>query len=156
MEPDTKARMVPMRASRHYSSKKRDAVFEALASTKAHPTAEMLFRTLEKDHPGISLSTVYRCLNEFCEDGSAVVVGTVDGSERYDACTVPHPHRVCSRCRSVTDLPVTDALERAVGAVTDELEALTGCELSSWSLTFTGMCPACAAEEHNITSTEVC
>ena len=36
------------------------AVYEALANTKQHPSAEMLFGTLQPKYPSMSFATVYK------------------------------------------------------------------------------------------------
>jgi len=48
------------RATRH--SKKRDAILNAIRSTKCHPSAEWVYQTLKPDHPDLSLGTVYHNL----------------------------------------------------------------------------------------------
>jgi Fur family peroxide stress response transcriptional regulator len=65
-------------------SKKRDAIYELLASTTCHPSAEWIYRNLKAEYPDLSLGTVYRNLSRFKEDGSIISVGVVDGQERYD------------------------------------------------------------------------
>lgn len=85
-------------------SKKRDAIYEKLASTDTHPSAEWLHRSLKSEFPDLSLGTVYRNLSKFKNDGTVISVGVVDGQERYDGNTKPHPHFICSKCGKVIDL----------------------------------------------------
>lgn len=121
------------------NSKKRQAIYDALAATKEHPSAEMLYETLKPDVPDLSLGTVYRNLSVFVEDGDAVSVGNVDGQARYDICTVPHPHYVCRKCGRVMDI----ALDTDFTALYAKVAELTGAVPEYHALTFYGLCADC-------------
>ncbi|MDR2211208.1 MAG: transcriptional repressor [Spirochaetaceae bacterium] len=86
-------------------SVKRDAIFRALTGTNVHPGAQWVYDRLKPDMPDLSLSTVYRNLRLFQEEGRALCVGVVQGEERFDGIIEPHPHFVCSKCGAVMDLP---------------------------------------------------
>lgn len=85
-------------------SKKRDAIFAVLSSTKSHPSAEWIYQQLKEDIPDLSLGTVYRNLALFKEENQAISVATVNGQERYDGCTRPHAHFICRSCGQVLDV----------------------------------------------------
>lgn len=86
-------------------SRKRDAILEQLQATDCHPTADWVHREMRKQYPDISLGTVYRNLNQLCEEGLVWRIGMTKGQERFDACVTPHAHFVCNRCGAVIDLP---------------------------------------------------
>lgn len=139
-----------MQSVRRYSSKKRDAIYQMLLRSKDHPSADMLFSRLKPIYPALSNSTVYRCLAGFCEEGSAVVVGTVDNCDRFDACTSPHPHFICTECGTVSDLSLPD--EPSVlspDVLAEKIARQSGYQVSYWFLSFHGICPACRADAHN-------
>ena len=46
-------------------SKKREAILNAIQSTKCHPSADWVYQTLKPEHPDLSLGTVYRNLEFF-------------------------------------------------------------------------------------------
>ncbi|MDL2236326.1 transcriptional repressor [Christensenellaceae bacterium OttesenSCG-928-K19] len=114
-------------------SKKRDAIYEVLCSTKSHPNAEWVYTKLKQEIPGLSLGTVYRNLACFQKEGKAVCVGTVNGQDRFDADTSPHAHFVCQGCGSVTDL---------AGVKKPELPALDA-KIDGYQLNFYGTCCDC-------------
>ena len=67
-------------ATKHF--RKRDAILECLRGTTAHPSAETVHEMLQKDHPDISLATVYRNLALFKKQGLIQSIGTVGGIEQ--------------------------------------------------------------------------
>ncbi len=85
-------------------SRKREAIMDALRSTKTHPTAEWVYSSLKPSYPDLSLGTVYRNLSLFLGEGKVISVGNVNGQERYDANVSPHPHFICDSCGEVIDM----------------------------------------------------
>lgn len=118
--------------------KKRDAILECLMSTNAHPSADMVYEMLQAEHPDISLATVYRNLALFKKQGRIISVGTVNGTERFDANTEPHVHFVCTDCDAVLDLH-----QMKIPLLNEEAERHSGCRVASCQVTFTGQCPEC-------------
>ena len=123
------------------NSKKRQALLEALCSSHEHPTAEMLYNQLKPDYPELSLGTVYRNLGVLVQEGLVKSVGHVNGQERYDAITYPHPHFVCRNCHGVIDLTLPDT----VSGMYEEIGRQSGCEAEDYSLTINGLCAKCRA-----------
>ncbi|MDR1933010.1 MAG: transcriptional repressor, partial [Spirochaetales bacterium] len=82
-------------------SKKRDAILEVIMASRSHPGAQWIYNQLKPRIPGLSLGTVYRNISLFMSEGSVVSVGVVNGEERFDGRTEPHPHLVCVRCGKV-------------------------------------------------------
>ena len=120
-------------------SKKREAILEAIRSTKCHPSADWVYQTLKPTHPDLSLGTVYRNLEFFRQHGNIISVGVVKGQERFDATTDPHTHFVCSCCGSVIDLdeiPPDAGLDRAVCEK-------YGLSVERQELLFRGQCQNC-------------
>lgn len=127
-----------MEAKRKHS-KKREAILSALTGTKEHPTAEMLYNKLKPHYPELSLGTVYRNLSVLADEGLLIRVAHVDGQERYDAYTEPHPHFVCKKCHRVIDLELPEVIAPFISG-TKEID---GCRIESYELTVSGICPAC-------------
>lgn len=122
--------------------RKRNAILACLQGTTSHPSAEMVYEMLQKEHPDISLATVYRNLARFKSQGLVCSVATVRGVERFDAMTHPHVHFICSSCDAVIDLPQMEIPE----SLSAEAEASSGCRVQNCRLTFTGLCGKCASK----------
>lgn len=87
------------------------AIFKVLEGNTSHPTAEDLYRTLAKEHPTITLATVYQTLNILRDDGELTELNIGGDRRHYDPDTSLHHHAVCSVCggvSDVTDLPEID------------------------------------------------
>lgn len=119
--------------------RKRSAILEYLRGTNTHPSAETVFTELKQQIPDLSMGTVYRNLNLFCQQGMAVKVATVNGVERFDANTEPHVHFICSQCDSVLDL-----MDMEVPRVLKNTASqCSGGRADVCQLSFTGVCGLC-------------
>ena len=124
--------------------RKRNAILACLQGTTSHPSAEMVYEMLQKEHPDISLATVYRNLARFKSQGLVNSVATVHGVERFDATTNPHVHFICTGCDEIVDLPQMEIPE----SLSAEAEEVSGCRIQNCRLTFTGLCGKCAKEQN--------
>lgn len=120
-------------------SQQRERIYEAVCASKEHPTAQMVYDTLRPEMPRLSLGTVYRNLHQMAQEGR---LRELDGVvARFDAILKPHTHVRCARCGRVVDIsiPYDAALDRAAAG--------DGWSIIGHSLTFTGICPACAGDQ---------
>ena len=124
-------------------SKKRDAIYECVRSTKTHPSAEWVYSRLKPEIPDLSLGTVYRNLNLFQQEGRLISVGVVNGLERFDACTTPHAHFICTHCGAVIDLPHLTLDSEMDHAVSQQY----GLMVYRHELTLHGLCPDCIKQK---------
>lgn len=121
-------------------SKKRDAMLHLMQSTTCHPTADWIYQGMKEQYPDISLGTVYRNLNQLCEERLVRRVGVVDGHERFDADISPHAHFFCSKCGVVVDLPDNAPTQSYVKTLSKEYEFVA----ESHEFKLHGLCKDCA------------
>ncbi len=81
----------------------RIAVYKALIETTKHPSAEMVFETLRKTFPSISLDTVNRTLLTLNKIGAAFIVEGSGEPKRFDANLQVHQHFKCVTCKRIID-----------------------------------------------------
>jgi Fur family peroxide stress response transcriptional regulator len=93
-----------LRANGHKVTPQRVRIYEVLAQTKAHPTAETIYKTVHPRYPEISLATVYKSLDIFAKLCIIKSLNTGEDSFRYDADTSDHQHIQCTCCGRVDDL----------------------------------------------------
>lgn len=121
------------------TSKKRQAILDALMATTEHPNAEWLYQKLKPEYPDLSLGTVYRNLSLFADAGEILRLGSFGGQERFDGRTDPHAHLLCTECGRVMDVE-TPELESKLCTLA---ESACGAQVHTCTLTFTGVCPDC-------------
>ena len=75
-------------------TRQREVLYEALAATKTHPTADELFQSVKAKDESLSLATVYNTLEAFSEVGLVrrIPCTTGAGACRFDADTTDHVH----------------------------------------------------------------
>jgi Fur family transcriptional regulator, peroxide stress response regulator len=88
----------------------RQKIYEALMSCPGHYSPEEIHERVKQDLPSISLATVYNNLKTFVQVGMLHEVSPHHGPWRIEANRNPYHHLVCTRCRSITDLPSTRLL----------------------------------------------
>jgi len=117
------------------------AVYECLARTKEHPTAEMLYARLLPDYPSMSFSTVYKTMDILHQLHLVKIINTGEESFRYDADTTMHQHIQCTFCGRVDDLRMD------LSGIRKEAEAASEYEVKAQELYFYGLCPKCRRME---------
>lgn len=125
-------------------SGRREAISDAICSSRGHPSAEMVYNSLRAKFPDISLGTVYRNISMLRAEGVIKSVGIVAGEERFDGDMSSHPHFVCERCGAVMDIEEPPS---ASGATAAEIAAKYGVAVTRSVLTYYGECAVCAARE---------
>lgn len=115
------------------------SIFKMLRNTKAHPSAETIYLSLQDEYPTMSLATVYKTLDTLVKHNLIQQLNVGEDSYRYDADTVSHPHIKCTCCNKVVDLPHI----LSVNALRKEVASLTQFDLSYEQLYFYGTCPEC-------------
>jgi len=134
-------------------TRQREVIYEALAATKAHPTAEELFSSVRSVEPGLSLATVYNTLDALTACGLVRRLPCPSGACRFDAATHDHVHLSTSDGR-IVDAPedLSDRLLSGIPAeVIAELEQRMGVRVRGLALqVVTGTAPPCSTPERRI------
>ena len=119
-------------------TQQREAIMSFLKTRKDHPTADVIYQNIRKEHPNISLGTVYRNLSILAERGDILKLTYDDKFDHFDACTEPHSHFYCKNCHGVSDIEVdlpSTLLKKAKKSFEGTIDGL--------SLFFFGICEEC-------------
>ena len=81
----------------------RTAIYKVLATSKDHPSAEMVYRKVKESIPNISLDTVNRTLHTLSEIGASFVVEGLGDAKRFDGNLENHQHFKCVKCKRIID-----------------------------------------------------
>ena len=118
------------------------AIFEALASSREHPSAEQLHQAVQRRIPTLSLATVYKNLEALKAIGAVVDVNPLHEQARYESALPgsgaghPHHHLVCTSCKKVRDLHDSE-LDRL------RVRDAQGFDVRAVRVQAEGLCPDC-------------
>lgn len=121
----------------------RARVWQVLAESGAHLSAEEIWERARGALAVMELSTVYRALEALREAGLVVESRLPEGPALFEAHAGSHPHLVCERCGEISHLEPEVSREllavlaaRSGGFEVRELHVVAG-----------GLCPECAGQE---------
>lgn len=119
-------------------TRQREAILKVVRSTTLHPSADWVYKQVNKEMPNISMGTVYRNLQLLTQKGEIRRLDTAGSQSRFDGNTHEHYHFRCEKCGRVFDLdePVDPSVEERVAQKTGFLVKCHYLELS-------GLCPEC-------------
>jgi len=129
-----------LRASGGRITTARRALVTAIVEADGHVTAEDLAETVQRSHPDVHRSTIYRTLDALEELGLVDHVHLGHGRAVYHLLDDPHQHLVCERCGHVIEVP--DELFRPLA---DDLQKGYGFRLRPNHFAVLGRCAECAA-----------
>ncbi|MFD1927853.1 peroxide-responsive transcriptional repressor PerR [Sporosarcina siberiensis] len=120
----------------------RHAILEYLISTKTHPTADEIYKSLASNFPNMSVATIYNNLRVFRSAELVKELTYGDSSSRFDFVTHDHYHIICNDCGIIVDFhhPGLEEIEHLASHV-------TGFKVNSHRMEVYGTCPACAKKE---------
>ncbi len=121
-------------------TRQRRVVFDSLLRSTDHPTASDIFMEVKEALPGISLATVYNCLDTLTHGGMVKQVCMDREPSRYCANLRDHAHFHCSGCGKVFDVPFSAGKPLSGSLVLPE-----GVRLDRLEVSLRGACPACIA-----------
>ena len=81
----------------------RIAILGAIMKLNNHPTAENIIDYIKKNHPNISIGTLYKVLDSFVENNLIKKVKTESGIMRYDPLQSSHHHLYCEETDRIED-----------------------------------------------------
>lgn len=114
------------------------AVYKYLISTKEHPSAEVIYKSLQTDYPTMSLATVYKAVKTLAEVGLVQEINIGEGNFRYDGNSCEHGHIQCLTCSRVDDLE-----EISFSNLNQVAEDKSGYKILSNKVFFYGVCKQC-------------
>jgi Fe2+ or Zn2+ uptake regulation protein len=116
----------------------RRVIFELLAESSDHPTADEIYQRVLAVMPDVARTTVYNTLHELVALGELSAVEDVSESgTRYDTDSSHHHHLFCVRCHTLMDI------SRDFAGVQLSPEEAEGYQIVKSQVTFHGICPNC-------------
>lgn len=119
-------------------TKQRSIILEQLRKTKAHPSADLLFKMVRRKIPSISFGTVYRNLNLLRDQGQILELFCGKYSCRYDGNLKNHYHLFCIKCENIFDID-----EPLLRNLDYRISQKSGFRIKHHRLDFYGYCKVC-------------
>jgi len=118
----------------------RTLILEYLQQEKSHPTAQKIFNEAKKNLPRISLSTIYRTLEELKKQ-NLVRELWIDKEAHYETNFLDHIDFFCIRCHRIIDIPMVEIMDikRRLGE---------GYSVNEINFIVKGICPLCQKLGH--------
>ena len=111
----------------------REVVYNVLLKKRDHPTADEVFARVKTDLPGISLATVYNCLEALVQCSLVRAVNFERGPTRYCPNLRPHAHFHDEKSGETHDIDLPPSLLDKVKSILP-----TGYDASSIEIIFRG------------------
>lgn len=105
-----------------------------------HPSAEEIYRDVQRRFPTMSLATVYNTLDILKRRGNIRELTIDPERKRYDLAERPHHHLLCVKCRKIKDVEMDCE-------PTLSQERTEGFTVLGSHVEFYGVCPECRHEE---------
>ena len=126
-------------------TRQRRVVYDVLTDELDHPTAAEVFVRSKEKMPGISLATVYNCLETLTTAGIVRQVNVDRDASRFCPNLNPHAHFFCSQCQKVFDVNLRETAD-AISA----WRLPNGSRVDQIEVAMKGACPECEAATDNL------
>ena len=122
-------------------TKQRRVVYDVLLDQRDHPTAQEVYSRAKRRMPGISLATVYNCLDTMAQAGVVKQVNVARDATRFCPNLRPHAHFLCARCGEVLDVDLKPTADATLAWAMPE-----GASVEHLEVAMRGLCPTCASQ----------
>lgn len=95
----------------------REVVYQVLMKKQDHPTADELFARVKQEMPGISLATVYNCLEALVQCKLVRSVNFERGPTRYCPNLRPHAHFHDEKSGATHDIDLPEGVLERINAI---------------------------------------
>lgn len=104
-----------------------------------HLNIDMLYSEVKREHPNVSLATVYKNIAIMTENGLLDEVKVPETKSVYEVKKAQHHHMRCIRCGRIDDVNIS------LDEVAKAMEMTTGYRVVRSETVASGICPACQA-----------
>ncbi|MFD2159296.1 Fur family transcriptional regulator [Rubritalea tangerina] len=117
-------------------TKQRKEVYRVLMENRDHPTAAEVYERVKKSTPGISLATVYNCLETLVEHHAVRQVNFERESSRYCPNLSEHGHFHDEATGTILDVQFKKGVQ-----LSDFLDLPEGAQINNLDITLRGTLP---------------
>lgn len=112
-------------------------------SDHRHFSVEDVYRDVRREHPRVSMATIYRVLEDLAAYKLVGFLRLGTDKTYYERRSDPHRHAICRGCGQIRDVePVHECLEACVPQ-----ESNNGFRFDGTEVIFVGLCATCQARQ---------
>ncbi len=128
-------------------SRQREIILEHFLANKGHLTVDHLYQIIQRSHPEIGRTTIYRTLKLLCDAELAEAIELKDGLTRFEHLynNEHHDHMICTECGAIIEF-TNDEIER----LQDEIARAHGFSADSHRHQIFGVCQKCNRRRRTI------
>ncbi len=115
----------------------RTVIIKYLVFHRTHHTAESVYKEVSKEHPTISLATVYNTLKILVKEGFLTPLAIEGEKIFYDSTSEEHTHFLCKVCGKIKDVWLKPSM----------MELDTSDKIERINLFLYGVCEKCIEKE---------
>ena len=115
------------------------AILGYLHENKQHPSAEDIYKAVQKQFPTMSFATVYNTLDALKNKGTVQELKIDPSKKRYDTDSSKHHHLICNKCKNIIDIHKDFKL-----GLSDDMT--DGFNILDNSIEFYGICTKCSKQ----------
>jgi Fe2+ or Zn2+ uptake regulation protein len=104
---------------------------------RGHATIDEVFDDLKKTNPAISLSAVYRNINEMEKNNMVSEIAIPKQKNRYEITKDVHSHLLCQNCGKIIDIDID--MHETIKKIEDRY----GCHINNQDIIFDILCAEC-------------
>jgi Fur family peroxide stress response transcriptional regulator len=93
-----------LRRKGYKATSQRVSICRFALSSREHPNAKRIYMEVKKEHPTVSLATVYKTLQVLKELRLVQELAFANSDSRFDSYMKPHLNIVCLRCGTINDV----------------------------------------------------
>ena len=134
--------MAALRDAGYRMTPQRAMIAESMHHLGGHVTAEAVLADVQRSHPYVDLSTVYRTLELFSQMGLIRAFKPAIGPMEFEVAAELHHHLVCTRCGAESALAAGE-----LEVLLAHLRAEHGFEARLEHLAIPGLCQHCRQAE---------
>ena len=114
-------------------------ILELIRQSEGHLTAEEVFMLAKDNNINVSLSSTYRILDKFVDEGLIKRIKIENRPDIFDKTICEHQHMVCYKCGKVKDIYIKD-LKKYISKKLED-------EVASFELSISYLCDDCKKKE---------
>ena len=108
---------------------------------RGHASIEEIYEDLKVSNPAISVSAIYRNINEMTKNNMVSEIAISKQKKRYEITKGVHSHLLCQKCGNIIDANIN------MQDIIKKIEGRYNCHINDQDIIFNVVCAACKKKQ---------